>query len=493
MTSQDTGTVYALVDPRTEAVRYVGQTRTTISTRLSGHRSQPSPSLKEWFDDLDAAGLTPGASVLVANVPEDRLLETEKSEIARLLAAGADLLNVDSNPVRQRLLAEQAAQKWREEEPARQEAERIRREAANAPWRESAEYARVFIGGPLAPGDIPPVPLGAEIIASLARLRAAESEPDDGAEDVVIRRGRPVLINRRDMLLNSASMPLSRAVDAHAKSVWGRVLGNTRDEFVYALTGSITDALRSPELSAEDAQRYISLVPWALIAVGPWATLAERGGITIRSDEFVNWVSNDPAIREALRFLLLENGHCPIQFTRLDAPTDARGRPVPSRPSLLLVAMAYAYQPAVDLPDAVRAETLGLLRALAKDSQVTPPMLRLLHRLDPSYVYDIASDIDTGTGLPEGTVQRVLSAIRSHPEFRQVGLIDQIQRRIAPDPPRDTLDWFDWRGDHVPSKAAITASLIRDGLMPPAEGEPVSQYVAEASRLWQPSITGSCT
>lgn len=46
MTTPDTGTIYALVDPRDGAVRYIGQTTKTLAERLAGHVANPAPDRK---------------------------------------------------------------------------------------------------------------------------------------------------------------------------------------------------------------------------------------------------------------------------------------------------------------------------------------------------------------------------------------------------------------------------------------------------------------
>jgi len=52
--------VYALVDPRTGDVRYVGQTIKDLSARLRLHRSIPvNTGMAAWLAEMDAAGLEP--------------------------------------------------------------------------------------------------------------------------------------------------------------------------------------------------------------------------------------------------------------------------------------------------------------------------------------------------------------------------------------------------------------------------------------------------
>src|SRR5262245_52701096 len=52
---QRRGVVYHLIDPRTNAVRYVGQTIRHPSTRLREHCEEPQASVREWVDELHRA------------------------------------------------------------------------------------------------------------------------------------------------------------------------------------------------------------------------------------------------------------------------------------------------------------------------------------------------------------------------------------------------------------------------------------------------------
>ena len=59
-----TTAIYALVDPRTDAVKYVGKTKNT-SARLAKHNQAPgSKRLSRWLDDLRSVGAFPVLRVL---------------------------------------------------------------------------------------------------------------------------------------------------------------------------------------------------------------------------------------------------------------------------------------------------------------------------------------------------------------------------------------------------------------------------------------------
>jgi hypothetical protein len=89
-----TGTVYGLVDPRTEQVRYIGATIQTLSVRLAGHLSSGAAwRARHWVEELKTAGHAPTIVALQENVPLPRLLAAENDEITRRIVAGGELLN----------------------------------------------------------------------------------------------------------------------------------------------------------------------------------------------------------------------------------------------------------------------------------------------------------------------------------------------------------------------------------------------------------------
>lgn len=89
------GFIYALVDPRDQAVRYIGQT-TNLVARLSGHNNEhPSkPTHKNnWIKALKKLGLTPIMEI-VETVPLSELDQREQYWIAVKLSEGCDLTNI---------------------------------------------------------------------------------------------------------------------------------------------------------------------------------------------------------------------------------------------------------------------------------------------------------------------------------------------------------------------------------------------------------------
>jgi hypothetical protein len=69
VTDAATGTIYALVDPRDGAVRYIGQTTKTVAERLAGHIARPAPRVGVWISELREVGLAPFPMALRHDVP----------------------------------------------------------------------------------------------------------------------------------------------------------------------------------------------------------------------------------------------------------------------------------------------------------------------------------------------------------------------------------------------------------------------------------------
>lgn len=90
------GIIYALIDPRTDAVRYVGQTICSLEKRRREHMNAPSnPDVRAWVDGLRVAQLEPQIRK-IEHVCGDQLHIRETYWITEMQARGADLLNVVS-------------------------------------------------------------------------------------------------------------------------------------------------------------------------------------------------------------------------------------------------------------------------------------------------------------------------------------------------------------------------------------------------------------
>lgn len=86
--------IYALVDPRTGLVRYVGKTRGTLPKRLCAHLRDKQRSHKtSWLSQLKAIGLVPDIFELEL-VPITQWQEAERFWISNLRALGCPLTNL---------------------------------------------------------------------------------------------------------------------------------------------------------------------------------------------------------------------------------------------------------------------------------------------------------------------------------------------------------------------------------------------------------------
>lgn len=97
MNSERLVTIYALCDPDTDEVHYIGQTNQKPEKRIRDHMTErmqnPNSRKQLWLDDLKSRGKEPIFSI-ICTVDEDVADEIEVNEISRAKAAGFDLLNV---------------------------------------------------------------------------------------------------------------------------------------------------------------------------------------------------------------------------------------------------------------------------------------------------------------------------------------------------------------------------------------------------------------
>jgi hypothetical protein len=99
--------IYALCDPDTGDVRYVGSTSTSLYQRLYVHISSSrsiqakngTPKLREWISGLLEEGKRPTISLL-AECASDKASETERQFILSYHNNGCNLLNVRGKPGR---------------------------------------------------------------------------------------------------------------------------------------------------------------------------------------------------------------------------------------------------------------------------------------------------------------------------------------------------------------------------------------------------------
>ncbi len=92
-----TGVVYLLIDPRTNAVRYVGKTKYALHRRIYYHlwmtrTGRGTAGVYVWLRELAAAGVEPRA-VVAGQAPVERLFALEAEWRRWLEEIGCDLVN----------------------------------------------------------------------------------------------------------------------------------------------------------------------------------------------------------------------------------------------------------------------------------------------------------------------------------------------------------------------------------------------------------------
>lgn len=90
--------IYALADPRTETVRYIGQS-VNVTARTKMHLFERVGIKGEWIAELAGQRLEPTISVLT-KVDASSADRVEREYIQRYLDMGCNLLNIIHNPNR---------------------------------------------------------------------------------------------------------------------------------------------------------------------------------------------------------------------------------------------------------------------------------------------------------------------------------------------------------------------------------------------------------
>lgn len=460
-----TGTVYALVDPRDNRVRYIGATTQPLKTRLYGHLKGPaSRRVKAWVKELGAVGLTPRIEPIHAGVATSELRESERAEITRRLIAGEKLLNESATAPARRHIE-------RQQELDRQERER-------AAWEHAAHQVRSIVGGPLPPGNVVPIPLDARALqAHHKMLRLAEALKEDPPS-----RGNPKWEEQ-----SSLSLAREKAGDTlwkSARRMWGPLRGIAEDHFDYILAGRVRKVLEESWTDLDDAARYLALLPWGIMAVGPWAALAERAGMDATGTDFIDWVSDDATVREALTTLLLQAGDRMGPLSVLDNYDNH------ARPSAGLVVLTAAHHPGFDLPETLHPETIWFLNVMLRGGQLSPSMAELLIKLEPCALDrflgpNLASAIDAQLGLSPGTSRDVMEALLRSSGSWQLGRLDRVVARAnGAFPTVATPSFSDWGGPTTPMFRAIVASLVATGVTAAPSGTTRTEYVSDVCSLW---------
>jgi len=277
----------------------------------------------------------------------------------------------------------------------------------------------------------------------------------------------------------------AEAVDALWSSVqplWGPLRGRVGTSFENILASRVGSVFDQRWMDLQDAHRYLALLPWGIMAVGPWAALAERAGMDASGSAFIDWVTDDATVREALTILLIRSGGRMGPLSTLDR------HETNSRPSTGLVAMTAAHHPGFDLPQELHLEMGRFLESMLRDGQLTQAMADLLLKLDPGALDkllgpDVAAGIDARLGLQSGTSRDVLAAVL---EISGEGQLDRLARIVnrakGTFPTVHAPDFGKWSGDTMPIFQAITGSLVAAGVL---ADTPDGKALSEVRALWR--------
>jgi hypothetical protein len=473
------GTVYALIDPRDETPRYIGQTIQPLTDRLRG---KYAPRVRAWMAELRNAGVPwPIIIAVRENVPIGQLLAAERDEITRNIVAGNALLNEQGTGegrqvVRLRRAAEEAA-------------------AKQAAWRELADIAMDVLGGPLPPGEMLDMEIPEYSWSFTSRIRPGHREYVNSliTSDYSLWRS-----------LSQGQDEATRQLQEAAHRMWGRTCWEGGDRFGAHLDRNVSVIAETPCANRGQISRHLALTVWYMVAMYPWRHLAELAGVAERDTRatynnrfkyppasapddkgFIAWAGRDAEVRKALRFLAARReGALELIPHRLHSIYE-------QGPGQLLGAVAAAYSGTA--PEAVHRDIAFELGQLAKDHQLTQPMADLLMRLNPRaldsvFGRDVAAQLDRDLGLPAGTSSRVLLEFSRHVTVVNDEPIRRAIVRSAQVLPTVPLpEYRGWNAPSVMATRVISASLVRAGLAKP-EHETTGEYLASVRALWAPRL-----
>jgi hypothetical protein len=490
VTPLTTGTIYGLVDPRTHEVRYVGQTTRPIEVRLAGHLAAPAPLVRAWVEELAFEGHCPEIIALRENVPVAGLDAAEKEEIKEHAARG-DLLNTASNELgnaRRRKVSREEAKRRKAEEEAMQ------RTWHQAAWRQVADQVRAATGGPLSPADIPIREIPSAVWGAYRAYHEANQRLNGNGSSYLLHSelahlvtGRPA----RDPEMEAVYLRRSNAqagLEQYFRAYCGTFTmvdeGDHRSR--EGVFGRGSEDYKTPFRDPDHMARYLSLIPWAARALEPWVELAEEAGIDPKSPHFKDWISDDPATREA------------VELYRQTAPGWMGGfRQSWDRTlATYMLALGAAQIPDFVVPELLKSELRDRLTELARDRQLTREMSELLLRINPSaldavYGKDELAESDEALGLPQGTSAQVILHVYGgdsrNPNDRAAKLI---QRHTGSFDTVDVPDYSGWTGPHVPGMRSGAASFASAGLFSEAEPSSVTQLLTRVRSTWMPGRHG---
>lgn len=492
MTTEATGTIYVLVDPRTNEVRYIGQTTKPIEVRLAGHLAAPAPLVRAWIEELSFEGYTPQIVPIRENVPADRLDEAEKEEI-RAHAERGDILNVAGNQpgnTKRRKASREEAKRRQAEEDAMNLAWR------QASWRQVADQIRDATGGPISPADVPIRKIPTAVWSAYQEYREVDrhlkANPSTG---YLLHPGGGVTVagdstqdqERRDAHLRRSNV--ETALEQYLRAYCGAfssVDSGDRWGSKEGVHARGWESYRNEFRDADHMAQHLSLIPWAARAMDPWVALAREAGIDKKESEFVEWVSDDPATREAID---LYRATTPgwLGVVRQDWDRDV---------ATYALALGAAHIPGFTVPHLLEGALHEWLTKLARDHQATREMCLLLQRINPQalnavYGRDALAESDEALGLPAGTSAKVIRQIYGsdfHDHNDRAAKL--LQRHTGEFDTAEIPDYSGWKGPDIPAMRVIAATFYSAGLFPHAGQTVGGELLDVVTSTWKPTRHG---
>lgn len=116
-------TIYKLIDPNTNEIRYIGLTFNDLKLRLKSHMSEPGKSHKiHWIKNLKKQGIRPIIESIEENISTfDEACEREIYYIDYFKSLGCDLTNMNSGGNKNKKMSEESRKKMSESQKKRYE------------------------------------------------------------------------------------------------------------------------------------------------------------------------------------------------------------------------------------------------------------------------------------------------------------------------------------------------------------------------------------
>jgi hypothetical protein len=491
VTTEAIGTIYALVDPRTDEVRYIGQTTKPIEARLAGHLAAPAPLVRLWIEALAVEGRRPSITAIRVGVPSAELDQAEKDEIATHSARG-DLLNVVSNTI-----GNAKRRKASKEEAKRREAEREATDRAwrEASWRQVADQVRDATGGPIAPAGVPVYPIPESVWSTYQSYQEAERWLAHHQSDALLLlpgAGVAEAADSPEARERNGIRQLKRRCEEGLETFM-RAYSHTftavddGERYGDGIFGRGEDAYKIAVAGPDDMAHYLSLIPWAARSLDPWVALADAAGIDTREAAFVNWVSSDPETRAAVE--LFQRAGTPGYLGRRYQEWD-------TDIASFVLALGAAHVPGFVVPELLKVSLRDALVKVAKDRQATSQMCCLLQEMDPHALDTVYGkdrlaladeELDLPTGLAAKVIMQVFGTEHRDPNS-EIGKL--LQRNAGAFQTPAVPEYESWSGIHIPAMRSIVACFCAAGLFSDASDELRENTVDRSSRTWMPSDRG---